>query len=61
MLQRYNNIGTPWRVVSSDLPKIPAFKEFEKNITNLTVAMTKFKWKIELLEKAWEQLKEIDE
>lgn len=52
---------TPWKVVSSDIPPIPAFEGFEKNITNLSVAMTKFKWQVEILERAWEQLKEIDE
>ncbi|EZA62218.1 hypothetical protein DMN91_003592 [Ooceraea biroi] len=59
-LQRCNNIKPPWKVVFSDLPKIPAFEGFEKNVTNLTVTITKFKWGVELLEKAWEQLKEID-
>lgn len=52
---------TPWKVVSSDIPVIPEFEGFEKNVTNLSVAMTKFKWQVEILEKAWEQLKEIDE
>jgi len=56
------NIGIPWKVVSSNMPTIPlTFKDFEKNVTNLSVAMTKFKWQVELLERAWEQLKEIDE
>jgi len=43
------------------MPAIPMFESFEKNVTNLSVAITKFKWQVELLEKAWEQLKEIDE
>ncbi|XP_071563928.1 E3 ubiquitin-protein ligase FANCL [Temnothorax nylanderi] len=60
-LQRCNNVGIPWKVVSSDMPAIPTFEGFERNVTNLSVAMTKFKWQVELLERAWEQLKEIDE
>lgn len=60
-LQKCNDVTAPWIVVSSDLPKIPTFEGFERNVTNLTVAMTKFKWEVELLEKAWEQLREIDE
>jgi len=57
-LQRCNNIGIPWKVVSSDIPMLEGF---EKNLINLSVAMTKFKWRVEMLENAWEQLKEIDE
>ncbi|XP_011880434.1 PREDICTED: E3 ubiquitin-protein ligase FANCL [Vollenhovia emeryi] len=57
-LQRCNDVGAPWKVVSSDMPAIPTF---EKNVTNLSIAMTKFKWQVELLERAWEQLREIDE
>lgn len=57
-LQRCNDVGTPWKVVSSDIPKLEGF---EKNLINLSVAMTKFKWQVEILEEAWEQLKEIDE
>lgn len=60
-LQRSDNVNIPWKVVSSDMPAIPMFEGFEKNVTNLSVAITKFKWQVELLEKAWEQLKEIDE
>ncbi|XP_020299830.1 E3 ubiquitin-protein ligase FANCL isoform X3 [Pseudomyrmex gracilis] len=60
VMQRCNNSEIPWKVVSSDLPDIPAFQAFENNITNLSVAMTKFIWQVELLEKAWKQLNEID-
>ncbi|KAL0127218.1 hypothetical protein PUN28_005488 [Cardiocondyla obscurior] len=60
-LKRCNNAGTPWKVVSSDLLDIPAFENLEMNVTSLSVAMTKLTWKVELLERAWEQLKEIDE
>lgn len=60
-LQRCKNVGVPWKVVSSDISAIPTFEGFENNLTNLSVAMTKFKWQVELLERAWDQLKEIDE
>lgn len=60
-LQRCNSTEHPWKVIASDLPDIPIFKDFEKNMTNLSVAKTKFKWHVEILEKAWEQLEEIDE
>lgn len=60
VLQRCNTSEIPWKVVSSDLPDIPVFQAFEKNITSLSVAMTKFVWQVELLEKAWKQLNEID-
>lgn len=61
ILRRNEDIEVPWEIISSDFPKIPAFEGFEKNIDKLNVAITKFKWQVELLEKAWEQLKEIDE
>ncbi|XP_029174028.1 E3 ubiquitin-protein ligase FANCL [Nylanderia fulva] len=60
-LQRCNNTELPWTVIASDLPNIPSFEGFEKNVTNLSVAKTKFKWQVEILRKAWEQLEEIDE
>lgn len=43
---------------------MPAIPTFEQNITeynNLSIAMTKFEMQVEIFEKAWEQLKEIDE
>nr|XP_012215663.1 PREDICTED: E3 ubiquitin-protein ligase FANCL [Linepithema humile]XP_012215664.1 PREDICTED: E3 ubiquitin-protein ligase FANCL [Linepithema humile] len=60
-LQRCNSIEVPWKVISSDLPNVSIFEGFEKNITNLSITMVKFKWQVELLENAWKQLKEIDE
>jgi len=60
-LQRCNSIEVSWKVISSDFPNVSIFEDFEKNITNLSVAIVKFKWQVELLENAWEQLKEIDE
>ncbi|XP_011631280.1 E3 ubiquitin-protein ligase FANCL isoform X1 [Pogonomyrmex barbatus] len=60
-LQRCNNTEIPWKVISSDMPTTPPFQDFQKSITNLSVAMTKFKWQVEILERAWEQLKQIDE
>ncbi|XP_025987010.1 E3 ubiquitin-protein ligase FANCL [Solenopsis invicta] len=60
-LQRCNNVEVPWKVVPSDISAIPAFEGFQNNLTNLSVAMNKFKWQVELLERAWEHLKEIDE
>lgn len=60
-LQRCNSTELPWKVIASDLPNIPLFEGFEKNVTNLSVAKTKFKWQVEILRKAWEQLEEIDE
>lgn len=60
-LQRCNNTELPWKVIASDLPNIPIFEGFEKNVTNLSVAKTKFQWQVKILKKAWEQLEEIDE
>ncbi|XP_072760855.1 E3 ubiquitin-protein ligase FANCL [Anoplolepis gracilipes] len=60
-LQRCNSAELPWKVIASDLPNNPVFEGFEKNVTNLSVAKTKFKWQVEVLKKAWEQLEEIDE
>lgn len=57
-LQRCNNVENPWEVVSSDMPSISTFI-YKYN--NLSVAMTKFQFEVEIFEKAWEQLKEIDE
>lgn len=61
VLQRSNSTEVPWQIISSDLPNIPGFEGFGRNISNLSIAVTKFKWQMELLEKTWEQLKEIDE
>ncbi|XP_019698778.1 E3 ubiquitin-protein ligase FANCL isoform X2 [Harpegnathos saltator] len=61
ILERNESAEIPWKIISSDFPKIPIFEYFAKNITKLNIAITKFKWQVELLEKAWEQLKEIDE
>ncbi|KAG5325857.1 FANCL ligase, partial [Pseudoatta argentina] len=57
-LQRCKDIDILWKVVSSNMPE-----NFEKIVLskNLNVVTTKFKWQVEILEKAWEQLKEIDE
>ncbi|XP_014483738.1 PREDICTED: E3 ubiquitin-protein ligase FANCL isoform X2 [Dinoponera quadriceps] len=60
ILERNENTEVPWKIISSDFPKILAFEGFEKNIKNLSIAITKFKWQVELLEKAWEQLRQID-
>ncbi|KMQ89766.1 e3 ubiquitin-protein ligase fancl [Lasius niger] len=60
-LQRCNSTELPWKVIASDLPNFPIFEGFEKNVTNLSVAKTKFKWQVEVLRKAWEELEEIDE
>lgn len=60
-LQRCNSTELPWKVIASDLPNISLFEGFEKNVANLNVAKTKFKWQVEILRKAWEQLEEIDE
>lgn len=60
-LQRCDGVEVSWKVISSDLPNVSIFESFEYNITNLSVAMVKFKWQVELLESVWEQLKEIDE
>ncbi|KAL6437567.1 hypothetical protein ACFW04_004185 [Cataglyphis niger] len=60
-LQRCTNAELPWKVITSDLPNIPIFEGFEKNVTNLSVAKTKFQWQVDILEKAWVQLEEIDE
>lgn len=51
----------PWSVVYSDLPEIPAFGPFERNVSTLIVARNKFKLQVEILEKAWSNLKQIDE
>ncbi|KYM75574.1 E3 ubiquitin-protein ligase FANCL [Atta colombica] len=57
-LQRCKDIDIPWKVVSSNMPE-----NFEKIVLskNLNIMTTKFKWQVEILERAWEQLKEIDE
>jgi len=57
-LQRCKDIDIPWKVVSSNMPE-----NFEKIVLskNLNIVTTKFKWQVEILERAWEQLKEIDE
>lgn len=61
ILARSEGTKVPWKVISSDFAKISSFEGFEKNIKKLYIAATKFKWQVELLEKAWEQLKMIDE
>ncbi|KYN03720.1 E3 ubiquitin-protein ligase FANCL [Cyphomyrmex costatus] len=58
-LQRSKNIDIPWNVISSNMPE--NFKKVVVLSKNLNAVVTKFKWQVELLEKAWEQLKEIDE
>lgn len=60
-MQRCKDIRTPWKVVSSNMPAIPTFEDFDSNVKNLSVAITKFKLQVEFLERAWAQLKEIDE
>lgn len=60
-LQKTRSTEVPWKIIYSDLPKMSIFGGLIKNVTNLSVAMTKFKWQVELLEQTWKQLKEIDE
>ncbi|CAL7951808.1 unnamed protein product [Xylocopa violacea] len=50
-----------WMVIYSDLPEIPNFGPFEKNISTLMIARTKLKLQVEMLEEAWSNLKQIDE
>ncbi|XP_034186444.1 E3 ubiquitin-protein ligase Fancl isoform X2 [Osmia lignaria lignaria] len=58
MLQELQNVlETP----SVDLPEIPALGPFEKNVSTLIVARNKFRLQVEILEKAWSNLKQIDE
>ncbi|XP_012144365.2 E3 ubiquitin-protein ligase Fancl isoform X1 [Megachile rotundata] len=51
----------PWTVIDSDLPEIPAFGPFQNNISTLLVARNKLKLQVEMLEKVWSNLKQIDE
>ncbi|KAG6797415.1 E3 ubiquitin-protein ligase FANCL [Apis mellifera caucasica] len=60
-LQRINHRTCSWTVVDSDLPEIPALGPFEKNISTLVIARNKLKLQVEILEKAWSNLKQIDE
>ncbi|KAG7214121.1 hypothetical protein KM043_001477 [Ampulex compressa] len=60
-LQRNDYSIYPWKVVTSDLPELPGFDPFEKGISSLSVARNKFKLHVEMLEKSWAHLQEIDE
>lgn len=51
----------PWTVVSCDLPEIPDLGPFENNLDTLTIARNKLKRQVEIFEKAWLKLKQIDE
>ncbi|CAK9798168.1 E3 ubiquitin-protein ligase FANCL [Anthophora plagiata] len=59
-LQRTKYGTYPWTVIYSDLPEIPAFGPFEKNLSTLAVARNKLKLQIEILEEAWSNLTKID-
>ncbi|XP_076233600.1 E3 ubiquitin-protein ligase Fancl isoform X2 [Calliopsis andreniformis] len=59
-LQRTKEKKCPWTVIHSDLPEIPTFGPFEKNLSTLTIAKNKFKFQVEILERAWLYLKQID-
>lgn len=59
-LKRTNDRMTPWMVVSSDLPEIPGFEGFEKNISTLNEARIKFQQLVEILKPTWDFFKEID-
>ncbi|XP_043262653.1 E3 ubiquitin-protein ligase FANCL isoform X2 [Colletes gigas] len=60
-LQRTKYRACPWIVIHSDLPEIPAFGPFEKNLSTLIIARNKFKLQVEILENAWSNLRQIDE
>ncbi|XP_078050577.1 E3 ubiquitin-protein ligase Fancl isoform X2 [Augochlora pura] len=60
-LQRTKCRLRPWTVIQSDLPEIPGFGPFEKNVTTLNAARNKFKLQVEMLETTWSNLQQIDE
>lgn len=60
-LKRIKNSTCPWAVIHSDLPEILGFGSFDKNVLNLTIARNKLKLQIEILEKVWSNLRQIDE
>ncbi|XP_031775507.1 E3 ubiquitin-protein ligase FANCL isoform X2 [Apis florea] len=60
-LQRINHRTYSWTVVDSDLPEIPALGPFKKNISTLIIARNILKLQVEILEKTWSNLKQIDE
>ncbi|XP_017792424.1 PREDICTED: E3 ubiquitin-protein ligase FANCL [Habropoda laboriosa] len=59
-LQRTKYGTYPWTVIYSDLPEIPAFGPFEKNLSTLAIARNKFKLQVEILKETWSNLKKID-
>lgn len=59
-LQRTSHRTCPWTVVHSDLPEISTLGPFEKNISTLDIARNKLKLQVEMLEKAWSNLRQID-
>ncbi|XP_076643462.1 E3 ubiquitin-protein ligase Fancl [Halictus rubicundus] len=59
-LQRTKNRVRPWTVIYSDLPEIPSFGPFEKNVSTLNIARNKFKLQVEMLKTAWLNLQQID-
>ncbi|XP_076278688.1 E3 ubiquitin-protein ligase Fancl [Lasioglossum baleicum] len=59
-LQRTKSRVRPWTVIYSDLPEIPGFGPFEKNVSTLNIARSKFKVQVEMLKTAWLNLQQID-
>ncbi|XP_033338653.2 E3 ubiquitin-protein ligase Fancl [Megalopta genalis] len=59
-LQRTKCSLRPWIVIQSDLPEIPGFCPFEKNVLTLNVARNKFKLQVEMLKTTWSNLQQID-
>ncbi|XP_076754719.1 E3 ubiquitin-protein ligase Fancl [Xylocopa sonorina] len=65
----YNNMAVQlkrtnhgkWTVIYTDLPEIPNLGPFENNISTLMIARNKLKLQVEMLEKSWSNLKQIDE
>ncbi|XP_043596741.1 E3 ubiquitin-protein ligase FANCL isoform X4 [Bombus pyrosoma] len=60
-LQKTSHRTCPWTVVYSDLPEIPSLGPFEKNISTLNIARNKLRLQVEMLEKSWSNLKQIDQ
>ncbi|XP_031841771.1 E3 ubiquitin-protein ligase Fancl isoform X2 [Nomia melanderi] len=59
-LQRTKCTASPWDVIYSDLPEIPSFGPFKKNLSTLMIARNKFKLQVEMLEATWLNLQQID-
>ncbi|XP_017877086.1 E3 ubiquitin-protein ligase FANCL, partial [Ceratina calcarata] len=60
-LRRPKRETCPWTIVHSDLPDVSELGSFDKNIPNLAAARNKLKSQVQILERAWWNLKEIDE